>query len=198
MKQHVTHFTADWFTEHAPHWLEMLGHLRDMPAKVLEVGSYEGRSACWMMDNLLLHPDALLLCVDVWDGKDPCLGDKTLTAEQAFMKNVRWYGKRVQRWKGPSVSAMSCLYDAGKWYDLVFVDGNHEGSAALLDLLLAWELLHPGGYLVMDDYGWSSPLLRSQPADAWNAFVSVRPKGLHNPVLRGRMMFAQKKGVPLA
>lgn len=52
----MSDFTADWFTSYGADWLRLLGHLRSGPARGLEIGSYEGRSAVWLMDNLLVPP----------------------------------------------------------------------------------------------------------------------------------------------
>jgi hypothetical protein len=39
-----------------------------VPTKALEVGSFEGRSALWMLENLLTHPDSTLTVVDTFAG----------------------------------------------------------------------------------------------------------------------------------
>jgi predicted O-methyltransferase YrrM len=42
----------------------LLAPYRGQPAKFLEIGSYEGASAIWMLKNILTHPDARITCVD--------------------------------------------------------------------------------------------------------------------------------------
>ena len=37
-------------------------------------------------------------------------------------------------------------------FDLIFIDGSHLKKDVILDLILSWKMLKPGGYLVMDDY----------------------------------------------
>ncbi|CAM9826272.1 unnamed protein product, partial [Pylaiella littoralis] len=34
----------------------------DFPLRILEVGSFEGASAMWLAENLLQHPDSILIC----------------------------------------------------------------------------------------------------------------------------------------
>jgi predicted O-methyltransferase YrrM len=195
--KHHTHFSADWFTGHAEHWLRLLGHLRDRPVRALEIGSYEGRSACWLLDNLLVHPESKLWCVDPWDGTDPCLEHKTTDAEDLFDGNVRFYGERVLKVRKTSLEFLTttlAVNPARGLFDLVFVDGDHEGYSALTDLVLSWPLLAPGGTLAFDDYGWSDPRLRAQPRDAWDAWASCKPPGLAEVVQAGRQVFARKEG----
>jgi predicted O-methyltransferase YrrM len=61
-------FTVDWFSGNAPNWQSWLGHLAGKPhVRFLEVGSYEGRSAVWLLDNVLTHETASLVCLDIFD-----------------------------------------------------------------------------------------------------------------------------------
>lgn len=169
---------CDWFDRHAEAWREHLAPLFGARVRALEVGSYEGRSACWMMDNLLTHPGSTLTCVDCWDGKDAALGQKTLDAERRFDANLAPHAGRVRKVKSRSLPALAGLLAAGEGgsYGLAFVDGEHEGLAALADLLLCWELLAPGGCLVFDDLRWESDSVRVLPREAWKAFLAMRPR----------------------
>src|SRR5215212_4787789 len=56
----------DWFSRNLPEWRELLLSLNRKPCRLLEIGSYEGRSSFWMVDNLLSHRDSSLTCVDSW------------------------------------------------------------------------------------------------------------------------------------
>lgn len=43
-------FSTDWFSAYVPSWLaalDKLGIFLDAKRDVLEIGSFEGRSACW-------------------------------------------------------------------------------------------------------------------------------------------------------
>lgn len=132
----VTHFTTDWFTSYGPQWLERLGYLRDRPVSMLEVGSFEGRSACWLMDNILVHPESKLLCVDSWDGKDKALGTSTAKAYDLFRANTRVYGRRVVHIRDRSTRALAGLIHRDFAFDVVFIDGDHEGLSVLTDLVM--------------------------------------------------------------
>ncbi len=58
-------FTADWFSSHIPHWERLLRPLAGQPIQALEIGSYEGRSAVWLLQEILTHPESRLTCVDI-------------------------------------------------------------------------------------------------------------------------------------
>src|SRR5260221_439940 len=55
---------------HGPNWLKWLGHLRGQPAGGLEIGTFEGDSAEWMLDNIYTHPDSHYHCVDPFTGSE--------------------------------------------------------------------------------------------------------------------------------
>lgn len=193
----VTHyprqrFTADWFTKYAPAWISRMGYLRDQSIAMLEIGSYEGRSTCWFLDNLLRNPRSSITCIDTWDGADATLGALTQRAYILFQSNTIRHRKRMTILRQRSVQALSFLITERKHYRIIFVDGDHEGFSALSDVVMAWELLEVGGHLVFDDYQWESDKLRKQPHHAWDAFVSTSPPGLKWE-LDGRQVFATKE-----
>ena len=47
------------------------------PLLLLEVGSFEGSSAAWIAESLLIHPSSLLICVDAWAAKWTALEQET-------------------------------------------------------------------------------------------------------------------------
>ena len=47
---------GDWFSQHLPVWENALADYGKKPGiQYLEVGVFEGRSAIWMIDNILTH-----------------------------------------------------------------------------------------------------------------------------------------------
>jgi hypothetical protein len=41
-------FTRDWFSQNVPVWRQIIS--RDKPTKILEIGSFEGRSTCRIIE----------------------------------------------------------------------------------------------------------------------------------------------------
>lgn len=187
----MSHFTSDWFTKYAPQWISRMGHLKDVETHALEIGSYEGRSTCWILDNILTHARSSITCVDSWDGSDKTLGLKTVSAHSRFVSNVIHYYGKVRKIAKKSYDALLTMNIQCYEFDIIFIDGDHEGYGALSDLMMCWPLLKNGGHLVFDDYQWSHEALRTQPKDAWDAFASVKPLGL-TWQLDGRQIFARK------
>lgn len=113
--------------------------------KGLEIGSFEGASAVWLMDH---RPELQLTCVDIFG---PAFDDVTGEYEQRFERNVAEYGDRITKLKGKSADVLKTL-PRRKTYDLIYIDGDHSYEGALIDAQLAYPLLKKGGVLIFDDY----------------------------------------------
>ena len=128
---------------HALRWSRLMESLVGQRASILEVGSFEGRSACWLLENVLTHPESTLTCVDSFH-------DSYL---QAFEHNVAQTGaaKKVSVLRGASVDVLPA--QARQSFDVVYLDAASAANDELTDCVLAWRLLKPGGLLICDDYG---------------------------------------------
>jgi predicted O-methyltransferase YrrM len=141
-------FTADWFTARVPQWLAAVGHLRGLnDLSVLEVGSYEGRSAIWILENLLTGENCSITCVDRF-------GEDDGTIERRFDLNLSSSGRKasVRKLKGDSFDVLKTL--PARSYDLAYVDASHDGEHVLEDIVLSFSCLKVGAILVVDDYRW--------------------------------------------
>lgn len=169
----MSNYTVDWTSPHATLWQRVLGKFRGQPnINALEIGTYEGRSACWFMDNILTHASSRLTCVDPW------VSDRlpAVEAEAKWDTNTAPYGKRIHKIKLRSAQFLQEAAVAGGRYDWIYVDGNHQGDAALTDIVLAWQLLKVGGVLIIDDTSVEYSLICRRlgypsPSDAANAFL---------------------------
>ena len=160
-------FTADWFSRHIPVWEQMKHELPDRK-RFLELGSFEGRSACWMLENMI-DSDGHLFCVDTWKGSPEFIVLPPGVVENSFerfQKNIalsRHDEQRVFTLRNTTVYAMAKLiaerYFAS--FDFIYVDAAHQARETLTDAVLAWPLLKTHGVMVFDDYTWSL----DKPAD---------------------------------
>lgn len=138
-------FRYDWFSPHEATWREHFGHLADRTGvRALEIGSFEGRSACWILRNLVCGADGQLICVDPFT-EDP-------RQEANFDHNIRstGYAARTVKLRGTSHQVLPFL-DATS-FDFVYVDGSHAALDVIADAARCWSLLKTGGFLVFDDY----------------------------------------------
>lgn len=136
-------FTQYWHNNAIGMWERWL----DLPnlKNGLEIGSFEGASAVWLMDHA---PNLTLTCVDIFG---PAFDDVTGEYEQRFERNVAEYGDRVIKLKGKSAEVLQSLPQRPA-YDLIYIDGDHSYEGAKKDAELAYPLLKKGGILIFDDY----------------------------------------------
>jgi predicted O-methyltransferase YrrM len=139
--------TQDWFSNNVPRWQTALAELAGRPGvRCLEIGSFEGMSACWLLENVLTHETSRITCIDPFDAPGQ------LQAERHFDHNVQQTGAahKLTKLKGYSGQVLPLL--AGSRFELVYIDGSHQPADALADALLTWPLLCRGGIAIFDDY----------------------------------------------
>ena len=187
-------FTKDWFRHNLLAWRPLMEELSGRSARILEIGSFEGLSACYVLWRLR---DAHVTCIDTFKGSPENVADVDLSAaslEAAFDANVALVdGSRVRKLVGDSKHVLTELLDEGAPFDLAYVDGSHLALDVLVDAALCWRILAPGGVLVFDDYEWSvlgdDRLL--SPAAAADAFLTV-VDGRYELVSSGRQLIVRK------
>ncbi len=139
-------FTSDYVSKNLAHWTRLLEDYRGRPGvQMLEIGSYEGRSAVWFLENILTHPTAGIVCIDFFT---------RLPLSLRFDHNIRCSGAagKVTKIKGHSDAILSTLPLAH--FDIIYIDGSHQAAPVLLDAMLSWYRLKPGGIMILDDYLW--------------------------------------------
>lgn len=138
-------FTTDWATAHAGIWSQVLAPLRHTALHVLEIGSFEGRSAIFWLEYL---PGSHVTCIDQFIGTTRHNHD----IETRFDRNVAAYGARVRKISDVSSRALAMLGGEQACFDLIYVDGSHRRDDVMIDCLMSWPLLRPGGIMILDDY----------------------------------------------
>lgn len=154
-------FSADWFSGHIPKWDVLIAKVT--PRRILEIGSYEGRSACYLIESQLPKHDLEIHCVDTWEGGIEHDHDAMGTVEANFDRNVEIARVKaanrltLHKHKSSSIDALSRLVAQGftSAFDLIYVDGSHQAPDVLADAVLSFRLLRVGGLLIFDDYHWN-------------------------------------------
>lgn len=170
-------FSYDWVTTHTSDWERDLAHLKGQPnVRALEIGCFEGQSACWFLDNILTHPTSRLICVDPFAVSMASILLRFFEAR--FDENIAASGAsdRVTKLIGPSQVVVRMLQPVQ--FDFIYVDGSHKVGDVLVDAVLAWTVLRPGGIVMFDDYALvddASPegLMARAPGRALDAFLGI-------------------------
>ncbi len=185
-------FTQRWFDEVARSvWERLLPQLR--PRRMLEVGSFEGASACFLVEQAGRDGDIELHCVDNWgcNPDDDTPGyhpDHVTPAESSFRHNIGLaiaaspHRVTLEVHKRLSTYALADLYGRLKrgYFDFIYIDGSHEGPDVLCDAAVAFNLLRVGGIMIFDDYLWQREDLdvTRVPKLAIDSFVNINHRKL--------------------
>lgn len=147
-----------WTNEAELTWLAEQASTRK---RVVEIGSWKGRSIRAMADNL--EPFSQLLAVDTWEGTPEDGHYKELEGKGAewlyyqFMANAG-YLRAVENLRGPSVNTAHYLVLRGRTsFDMIFIDAAHDYKNVKADILAWRPLLAPGGLLCGHDYDAGRP-----------------------------------------
>ncbi|UVK55109.1 class I SAM-dependent methyltransferase [Mesorhizobium sp. AR02] len=185
-------FSSDWASNNFHVWSACLASMRDRPLNILEIGSWEGRSAIFFLEYC--HRSRIT-CIDPFAGGQNeyvTLAGGFAQIERRFDANTASYAGRVTKLKSISSKALIDLQDQKRSYDLIYIDGAHDRDAVHVDSLLAWPLLKNGGTIIWDDYAWERQQpIETRPEEAINVFVASRRKEIK--VLHvGHQLVAQK------
>lgn len=187
--------STDWSSGQYDTWARLLAPRRDEPLDVLEIGSWEGRSALFFVNAL---PQCRLTCVDTFGGGAEHVGESEFASElphveQRFRANLAPFADRVRVLAEASAAALARLATEGAAYDVVLVDGSHEAEDVRLDAEGSWALLRPGGLLILDDYEWKAfddP--QRTPGPGIDAFLAAHA-GEYDEVERGWQVVVKRR-----
>lgn len=172
-------FTHDWFAQAEQVWPQLIPHLPGEPGnrQFLEIGSFEGRSAVWIAENMMTEDDELR-CIDTWKGGEEHSEEDMAAVEARFRHNLvlaaeRFPRRRIFQCPGTSIQRLAEFQDEDR-FDFIYIDGSHVAKDVLTDACMAWPLLKPKGMMVFDDYMWGNPRdVLHRPKVAIDAFCNI-------------------------
>ena len=166
-------FTKDWFHWAPEVWQQLIPLLPS--GDFLEIGSFEGRSTVWIIENMMKDGN-FIDCVDTWEGGEEHSAEDMGSVEQRFDHNIalaeaEFPVRKAHKFKMTSYEALRGT-DAD--YAFIYIDGSHIAKDVLTDACMAWPLLKPKGLMVFDDYMWGNPRdALHRPKIAIDAFCNL-------------------------
>lgn len=176
-------FTNSWFLQTAKSsWDILIPSIK--PKKILEVGSYEGASTCYLIDLLASESEDLEIhAIDTWEGGHDHNGIDMTSVKDKFDNNTKLAigSKKVDLkiHKGTSDIELSRLLSTGfkNYFDFIYIDGSHQTEDVLTDAVLGFKLLKPQGVMAFDDYLWREisdrGFVENAPKLAIDAFINI-------------------------
>jgi hypothetical protein len=151
-----------WEGEAFINFEEVIRELR--PKLVVEIGTWIGASAMWMIQAALRlqHFDMEIVCIDTFLGSVEHLGEvstfrrkngRPIIYEQ-FLSNIihQEYQNMVTPFPIDSHNGMLFLEKMNVQPDLIYVDGAHDYASVCHDLIASASILKNGGWILGDDF----------------------------------------------
>ena len=190
-------FTSDLSSVHFARWDSVLRHRRNDPMRILEIGSWEGRSAVFFAQYF---PNGSVTCIDTFAGGPVehygAMVDEIAQVESRFDANTKDYGVRVTKVKSTSISGLGKLQSEERTFDLIYIDGDHRRDIVLAESLLVWPLLTDDGILIWDDYKAGRQLPMAERVRQGVDIFLLLHAGEFEELARGSQMIVRKHGRP--
>jgi lipopolysaccharide biosynthesis glycosyltransferase/predicted O-methyltransferase YrrM len=154
--------TQDWFSFNMSRWRELFPLVTASSPRVLEIGSWEGRSAVFLLTELCAQSGSIV-CIDHFDLLNTPAG---IERRRKILHNLALTGRPFRVVEAFSVPGLMGvlqeeIHSEEPGFDWVYIDGSHEADDTFLDGELAWRLARRGAILIFDDYRWNT-----QPEDS--------------------------------
>lgn len=143
---------------------------KDKPIKYLEIGTFYGANILSVADSYGAHTDSKLYCIDPWEDYDeyPEYRTQQSSIYTTFIDNIERSGvkDKIVIKRGYSNNKIPEFED--DFFDIIYIDGNHEPDYVLEDAVLSFRKLKVNGILIFDDYGWGGPDLTQRGIEGFS------------------------------
>jgi predicted O-methyltransferase YrrM len=127
----------------------------DSPIHYLEIGTFYGIHAIKVSEKLT-NADSKIYCIDPWEDYDQYTEykGKQNTIWNSFNENLSKCENKnkFEIHRGFSDNIVPTFPD--NYFDIIYVDGNHETEYVYRDGCMSFQKLKKGGYMIFDDYDW--------------------------------------------
>ena len=126
--------------------------IENKPINYLEIGVHKGLNLIDIANSYCKHPNSRMYLVDPWIDYDdyPEYKGQQDVLFGIFNNNVKPYIDKCFLHRGFSDDIVPTF--SQNFFDIIYVDGNHEMEYVYRDAKMAFEKVKPGGYIVFDDY----------------------------------------------
>ena len=145
----------------ANNWFNFVNmdNYKDKPINYLEIGTFYGANLFSVANTYGLHNDSKLYCIDPWEDYDeyPEYKNQQSFIYNTFITNVENSGvkDKIMINRGYSNNEIPKFQD--NFFDIIYIDGNHEPEYVLEDAVVSFRKLKINGIMIFDDYGCGGP-----------------------------------------
>lgn len=163
------------------------------PIKYLEIGVCCGANAICVAHSYAAHNESEVYVIDPWEDYEeyPEYQNHQSKNYTAFMKNLDLYPlvkDKIKIRKGYSHEIVPTFEN--DYFDLIFIDGNHQPEYVLEDGVIAFRKLKKGGIMIFDDYNYMGLDVTKRGIDA---FLTAYRDRIEYIGFYGGQIFLRKK-----
>jgi hypothetical protein len=142
---------------------------KNRPINYLEIGALYGANLISVSETYGLHNDSKLYCIDPWEEyKEYKEYENELpNIYNSFIKNIENFGIKNKVIINRGFSNVEIHKYPDEYFDIIYIDANHDPEYALEDGVLSFRKLKKEGIMIYDDYGWGGPDLTQRGIDAF-------------------------------
>ena len=146
-----------------------LDDYKDRAIKYLEIGTFYGANIISVANTYAIHNDSELYCVDPWEDYDdyPEYKNEQSAIYNTFIENIDKSGVKDKIIINRGYSNNEIPKFPDNFFDIIYIDGNHEPEYVLEDAVLSFRKLKNNGIMIFDDYGWGGPDLTQRGIDGF-------------------------------
>jgi predicted O-methyltransferase YrrM len=135
----------------------------------LEIGAFYGANLLSVADSYGAHADSKLYCIDPWEDYEeyPEYKNQQSNIYDDFTSNIEKSGKKEKIIVNRGYSNTEIPKFQDEFFDIIYIDGNHEPEFVLEDAVLSFRKLKKDGIMIFDDYGWGGPDLTQRGIDGF-------------------------------
>lgn len=177
----------------ADNWFNVINvnDYNNKPINYLEIGTFYGANLISVGLTYGLHNESKLYCIDPWQDYDEYNEYKNEQPHiyNTFIENIKNSGiqDKIIINRGFSYKEINKFDD--NFFDIIYIDGNHEADYVLEDAISSFRKLKVNGIMIFDDYGWYSA---HQVEKAIDAFLSVYNKRIQYLNIVDHQVFIKK------
>ena len=164
-------FSQKWFLNNIEIFCHYLPKDFTKNFSYLEIGSYEGLSALNILHN---YPNSKVTTIDLWDQSN--VNSESLNVdfnevEKKFDENLKGY--KFNKIKKDSVIALREILKNDIYFDLIYIDGSHNGEDILSDAIESYKLLNTEGIIIFDDITNVNKNINIQSYEGFEKFCEI-------------------------
>lgn len=129
-------------------------YCKKFPIKYLEIGLSYGANIIYFSKTFGVHPESEIHGIDPWEDYDEYPEYKNMqnSVYEKFLRNVENAGltEKLKIHRGYSNKVIPTFEN--NYFDIIYIDGNHETDYVLEDAILCFRKLKKEGMMIFDDY----------------------------------------------